>query len=93
MHLRRFLWVFTVVLATAAARAQSATSTALAISAGGGSVRQGTAVTLTATVSLASGGAVTPGQVKFCEVGPQPLQCTDIRLLVTAQLSSAGTAS
>jgi len=76
--------------------AQTATTTSLAIASGGSgvtAVRQGTAVTLTATVSLAGGGAaIAPGQVNFCEVGQQPQKCTDIRLLATVQLSSTGTA-
>ena len=80
----------------AAACGQSVTRTALAITSGGsiiGTVREGTVVTLTATVTLAGGAAAAPpGQVNFCEVKAAPLKCTDIRLLGTVQLSSAGTA-
>lgn len=54
---------------------------------------QGTAITLTATVTLTSGTPVSPGIVEFCEVQSPPLRCADIRLLATEQLSSAGTAS
>jgi len=98
MRLRQFLAVLSVVLLGPAVLAQSTTSTALSVTAGGNSVttvKQGTAVTLTATVSIpTTGGAATPpGQVQFCEVRQQPLKCTDIRLLATEQLSSAGTAS
>ena len=69
-----------------------ATATALALSAGGApaaSVAAGTPVTLTAKVT--SGGApLASGQVNFCDAGAA--YCTDIHLLGTAQLSSAGTA-
>ena len=76
-----------------AALAQTATTTALTINPGG-TVREGSLVTLTVTVSLATGGtAAPPGQVEFCEVKAAPLRCTDIRLLGTVQLSSAGTAT
>jgi hypothetical protein len=68
----------------------------LSIASGGNpvtTVRQGTAVTLVATVSMAAGNPATaPGQVNFCEVGQQPQKCADIRLLATVQLSSSGTA-
>lgn len=89
---------FVLLWAAMAARAQSATNTSLTITANGGattSVREGTAVTLTAAVTLVSSGgaAAAPGQVEFCEVKPAPLECTDIRLLGTAQLLANGTAS
>jgi hypothetical protein len=81
----------------AAARGQVATSTALAITSGGSpvvTVREGTEAILTATVTVSGGAAaLPPGQVNFCEVKASPLQCTDIRLLATEQLSSPGTAS
>ena len=77
--------------------ASTTTTTTLAIASGGNpitTVRQGTVVTLTATVRVASGAlAAAPGQVEFCEVKAAPLRCTDIRLLGTVPLSSAGTAT
>jgi hypothetical protein len=80
-----------------AALAQSPTAATLVITVGGSpvaTVQQGTAVTLTATVTLAGGvAALPPGQVDFCEAQAPPLRCTDIRLLGTGQLSSAGTAT
>jgi sugar lactone lactonase YvrE len=79
-------------LFAASTSAQTSTTT-LAVTAAGGSVatvNQGTAVTLTATVA-ASGAAVHPGQVKFCDATAP--HCTDIHLLATAQLTSAGTAT
>ena len=66
--------------------------TTLAITSGGDAVStltSGTAVTLTATVSSGS----TPlqvGQVDFCNAAATT--CTDVNLLGTAQLTSAGTA-
>ena len=54
------------------------------------SVASGSVVTLTAAVT-AGGGAVTPGQVNFCDASGK--YCTDVHLLGTAQLTSAGTAS
>lgn len=79
-----------------AAYGQSTTTTTLSITSGGasvGTVKEGTVVTLTATVTLASGSAAAPpGQVNFCEVKAAPLQCTDIRLLGTVQMLSGGVA-
>ena len=72
---------------TAAAAGPSGTATTLALSAP--QVAQGNAVTLTASVSGA--GPVTVGQVNFCDAGAS--HCTDIHLLGTAQLTSAGTAA
>ncbi|MBB5058068.1 sugar lactone lactonase YvrE [Granulicella aggregans] len=69
------------------------TKTALTIIAGGSavsSVANGTAVTLTATVT-AGGSPVTSGQVKFCDASAS--ECTDIHLLATSLLSSGGSAS
>ena len=68
------------------------TGTTLAVTAGGNpvtSVVLGTEVTLTATVTD-YGVAVTTGQVNFCDA--TSAHCTDIHLLGTAQLTSAGTA-
>ena len=70
----------------------AATTTTLALSSGGtnvSSVDSGTVVTLTAAVT-SSGSPVTKGQVLFCNALAS--YCTDINLLGTAQLTSAGTA-
>jgi FG-GAP-like repeat/Chitobiase/beta-hexosaminidase C-terminal domain/Bacterial Ig-like domain (group 3) len=69
-----------------------ATGTALAVTAGGVAVSTtpaNTVVTLTATVT-AGGGPVASGQVNFCDA--TALSCTDIHLIGSAQLTSAGTA-
>jgi hypothetical protein len=95
-RLRLAVLAFAITLCVPFSLAQSATVTSLAISSGGSVVntaKEGTAVTLTATVTLAGGAAAAPpGQASFCEVKPAPLRCTDIRLLGTVQLSAAGTA-
>lgn len=94
MRLLRFLSVLALGWMAAAAWGQSATTTMLAVTSGGSSVtsvKEGTEVTLTATVAAGSS-PVSPGQVNFCEVKAAPLKCTDIRLLGTVQLSSAGQA-
>jgi hypothetical protein len=96
MRVMRFVFLLTIGWMVAAAQGQSATSTTLAITSGGNpvsQVQQGTEVTLTATVTSGGAAAAAPGQVEFCEVQPTPLKCTDIRLLGTMQLNSAGTAS
>lgn len=72
--------------------ASQTTATTLSLTSGGNavsSVAGGTVVTLTATVR-ASGAALTLGQVNFCDVAAA--SCTDIHLVGTAQLTSAGTA-
>ncbi len=72
--------------------ASQATVTTLSLTSGGNavsSVAGGTAVTLTATVQ-ANGAALKLGQVNFCDA--TAASCTDIHLLGTAQLTSAGTA-
>ncbi len=72
----------------------SATTTTLALTSGAGAVttvNAGSVVTLTASVVVTSGGAtVKTGQVNFCDSGYS--YCTDIHLLGTAQLTSAGKA-
>ncbi len=72
---------------------QAPSSTSLTVSAGGipvTSIAAGTTVTLTATA--ASGGSpITTGTVIFCDASAA--YCTDIHLLGTAQLTSAGTAT
>jgi trimeric autotransporter adhesin len=72
--------------------ASQATATTLSLTSGGNaasSVAAGTVVTLTATVQ-AGGTALNLGQVNFCDA--TAASCTDIHLLGTAQLTSAGTA-
>jgi len=78
--------------ASAQAQGGSATATTLTVTSGGGTVTTVGAwsvVTLTATVK-AGATAVTAGQVNFCDATAQ--YCTDVRVLGTAQLTSAGTA-
>jgi hypothetical protein len=73
----------------------SPTTTTLTMSSGGtaiasgGSVASGSVLTLTAIVKGGST-VVTVGQVNFCDASAS--YCTDIHLLGTAQLTSAGTA-
>ena len=75
--------------------APAATTITLAITssgdtvASGGSVASGSVVTLTARVNAGTT-AVTVGQVNFCDAAAT--YCSDIHLLGTAQLTSAGTA-
>lgn len=81
------------ICAPTAWAAQQATTTTLAVTAGGApvtTVPAQTVVTLTATVT-AGGAAVTTGQVKFCDA--TATYCTDIHVLGTAQLTSAGLAT
>jgi hypothetical protein len=71
----------------------STTSITLAITSGGRAVTtvaSGSVVTLSASV-MAGTTAVTTGQVNFCD--SSATYCTDIHLLGTAQLTSAGTAA
>ena len=74
--------------------AGSATTTTLALTSGAGAVTTvstGSVITLTAKVVVTTGGAaLNTGRVNFCDSG-YPF-CTDIHLLGTAQLTSAGTA-
>ena len=73
--------------------ASQATVTTLSLTSGGNavsSVAEGTVVTLTATVQ-AGAAALKLGQVNFCDA--TAATCTDIHLVGTAQLTSAGTAS
>ncbi len=58
--------------------------------ASGAPVTSGSAVTLTAAV-VSGSQKVTSGQVNFCDASVT--YCTDIHLLGTAQLTSAGTAT
>ena len=69
-----------------------ATTTTLTLTSGGvpvTTVQPGSVVTMTATVT-SGGAAVTTGQVDFCDATAE--YCTDIHLLGTQQLTSAGTA-
>ena len=75
------------------ALAQTATTTTLTVTSGGSAVTtvaSGSVVTLTATV-VAGSTAVNPGTVNFCD--DTAAHCTDIHIVATAQLTSAGTAS
>jgi hypothetical protein len=75
------------------AQTKTATTTALTQTAGGQAVTtasSGTAVTLTASVK-ADATSLTTGQVNFCDASAK--YCTDIHVLGTAQLTSAGTAT
>ena len=77
----------------AQAQSKVASTTALSVTANGSattSVASGTVITLTATVTAASTTLKT-GQVNFCDATAK--YCTDIHLLATAQLTSAGTAT
>ncbi len=77
---------------SASAGTKTATSIALAVTFEGSpatSVSAGSVVTLTASVT-AGGIPVTVGQVNFCDASAA--HCTDIHILGTAQLTSAGTA-
>ncbi len=89
-------YVIVAVLFSASIRfagaAPAATTTTLAATSAGSTVTtlsSGSVVTLTAAVSSNSA-KVTVGQVKFCDASVS--LCTDIHLLGTAQLTSAGTA-
>ncbi len=69
------------------------TATGLAVTSAGNAVTtvtSGSVVTLTATVTAGST-PVAPGQINFCDATAK--YCTDIHLLGTAQLTSAGTAT
>ncbi len=77
----------------AAAQTKAATSTSLAVTSGGigvTTVASGSVVTLTATVNAGTP-VVSIGQVNFCDASAA--HCTDIHLLGTAQLTSAGAAT
>jgi len=72
--------------------AVSTTATTLVVSSAGRTVNtvlSGSVVELTATVT-SSGASLTTGQVKLCDASAA--YCTDLHLLGTAQLTSAGTA-
>ncbi|MGA2352088.1 MAG: FG-GAP-like repeat-containing protein [Terracidiphilus sp.] len=80
-----------ILLAAGALQAWAAgTATATTLAASSASVATGKAVTLTATVKAGST-SVTAGQVNFCNAAAA--HCTDINLLGTAQLTTAGTAA
>src|SRR5258708_4667556 len=76
----------------AAAQSKAATTTNLAVTFGTSvlhTVPVGTKMTLTAAVS-AGATAVNPGQVNLCEASAPA--CTDVHILATAQLTTAGKA-
>jgi hypothetical protein len=73
---------------TSVVHATVSTTTALALSSN--SITAGTPLVLTATVK-AGARPLTTGQVKFCDATAE--HCTDIHLLGSAQLTSAGTAA
>ncbi|HEY3706167.1 MAG TPA: FG-GAP-like repeat-containing protein [Terracidiphilus sp.] len=75
------------------ATAKPVTATTLAVTSGGNtvsSVAAGSVITLTAKVQAGSA-TVMPGQVNFCDAAAK--SCTDIHLLGSAQLTSAGIAT
>ena len=95
---KQMFFLFTAILMLLCAGAQpawaaaAATTTTLSVTSGSSavtSVAAKTVVTLTATVKAGSA-AVKTGQVNFCDATAK--YCTDIHLLGTAQLTSAGTA-
>ena len=99
-HQFRFLaWCGALALALwapwnpAAAQTRASTATTLAMTAAGHTVttvKSGTVVTLTATVTAGTTTLKT-GQVNFCDALAK--YCTDINILGSAQLTSAGTAA
>ena len=93
-HVSLLTVAFVLSLLTGTAAAAATTTTTLALTSQGAhadaaSVPSGSVVTLTATVK-SKATAVTVGQVRFCDAAAPT--CTDIHLLGTAQLTSAGTA-
>ncbi len=95
-HIRLTNFAVAVLIAaalSAPAQAKVTTTIALAVSSSSGPVTTvpfGTAVTLTATVTPASG-TIGAGQVNFCDASAK--YCTDVHVLATAQITSAGTAT
>ena len=99
LHCSSFLLIALVTLLSSsspACRAAGAvTTTMLTMSSAGQSITSGGSLTageqLTLTATVASGATkVTVGQVSFCDAAAP--SCSDIHLLGTAQLTSAGTA-
>jgi hypothetical protein len=92
MRLRRFSLVPGILWIAGVGFSQTATNTTLAVTSGGSAVatvKEGTPVTLTATVTAGSS-PVTRGLVEFCDAAPP--HCSDIHLMGTAQLTASGTA-
>jgi len=90
LYLQTVLWV--ALFASSVASAATPTTTTFAITSNVGtvtSVSAGTVVTLTATVAAGSN-PLTLGQINFCDATAPA--CTDIHLVATAQITSAGTA-
>lgn len=76
----------------AAPRTWASTTTTLALTSGGNavaSISSGSVLTLTAKV-VAGGTPVTQGQINFCDA--RAAYCTDVHILASAQITSAGTA-
>jgi hypothetical protein len=89
----RLLLLLPPLSASPAVAAPPATTTTLVVTSGGNAVTtvaSGAVVTLTATVQAGSS-ALTTGQVNFCDASAP--YCTDIHLLGTSQLTSAGAAT
>ncbi len=87
------IWICILGAGPRAGAKTATTTTTLAVTGGGNAVTTvapGSVVTLTATVK-AGAAVVTTGQVKFCDAAAA--YCTDIHLLGTEQLTSAGTAA
>ena len=85
-------WLSLFLFTTQAAVAAAPTTTILKVTSADSlvaDVASGSVVTLTATVK-SKAGAVTVGQVRFCDAASA--YCTDIHLLGLSQLTSAGTA-
>src|ERR1700692_4359257 len=83
----------TGLTATSAAIARPVTTTTLTVTATSGSaanITTGSTITLTAAVTSASG-TIKAGQVNF--FGASAKYCTDVHVLATAQVTSAGTAT
>jgi trimeric autotransporter adhesin len=91
-YVRVVLFVQCVGLLPALAAPATTTTTLSVTSAGNAlaTVTSGTVVTLTATVMTGST-PVAPGQINFCDATAK--SCTDIHLLGSGQLTSAGTAT
>ncbi len=88
--------VLAITLATsltataAAAPVTTTTLTATTASGSAANITAGTTIALTAAVTSASG-TIKAGQVNFCDASAT--YCTDIHVLATAQVTSAGTAT
>jgi hypothetical protein len=93
----RAAWILAVIVTCGSAQgvwaSATATTTTLSVSSGGSevsTVASGSVITLRAAVNAGTV-AVTTGQVNFCDASAT--YCSDIRLLGTAELTSAGVAT